>query len=314
MGKLIGYRLALVAPQLVLVSLLVFSMTYMVPGSPAAAILGAQANPERIAELESQLGLDAPPLQRLVEWYGAAFTGDFGTSYSSSLPVTDTLLERFPATLSLVLGGLLVAVVLGIGLGVLAGVRAGGLADRTVAAATAVGLAIPEFWLGLVLTLVFAVQLGWVPVISWTPVTDDPVAWARGLILPSLALGIGAAALIARQTRGAMVQALSSPFVDTLTAAGVSRRRIVMRYALKNAMVPVLASTGITVTIMIGASFVVEKVFAFPGVGDLMLRSVIGKDFPVVQAGVLMIACLVIVVNLLIDLGYGLLNPKARPQ
>ena len=134
------------------------------------------------------------------------------------------------------------------------------------------------------------------------------------MVLPSLALGIGSSALIARQTRAAMVSALAPPYIDTLTAAGVARRRIVLRYALKNAMVPVLAATGITVNILIGASFVVEKVFSFPGIGNLMLTSVIGKDFPVVQGGVLLVACLVIVVNLLLDVGYGLLNPQARPQ
>ncbi|CAL9620170.1 Glutathione transport system permease protein GsiC [Nocardiopsis dassonvillei] len=314
MGRLIGYRLALALPQLALLSLVVFSLTYFVPGSPAAAILGFQATPERVAEVEAQLGLDRPALVRLVDWYAGAFTGDLGQSYVSGRPVTDMLLQRMPATLSLVLGGVVVALVVGVGLGALAGTRPGGVADRVIAAVTSVGLAVPQFWIGLVLTLVFAVRLGWVPVIGYIPLEQDPVAWARGLILPSLALGLSAAALIARQTRAAMVTALSSRYVDALTATGISRSRVVVRYGLKNAMVPVLAATGITFSIMIGASFVVEKVFGFPGVGSLLLTSVIGKDYPVVQGGVLLIACLVIAVNLLIDVGYGLLNPKARPQ
>jgi peptide/nickel transport system permease protein len=153
-----------------------------------------------------------------------------------------------------------------------------------------------------------------VPVVAYTPLTEDPMAWAQGLILPSFALGIGAAALIARQTRTAMVRALASPYIDTLTAAGVPRRRIVLRYALKNAMVPVLATAGVTFRILLGSSFVVEAVFAFPGAGNLLLTSVVGKDFPVIQGGVLVIACLVIGLNLLIDVGYGLLDPKVRPQ
>ncbi|MFV2194965.1 ABC transporter permease [Nocardiopsis sp. LOL_012] len=314
MGKLIGYRLAIALPQLALLSLVVFSLTYLIPGSPAAAVLGVQATPDRIAEVEAQLGLDRPFMVRLVEWYGNVFAGDFGNSYVSGRPVMDLLLEKMPATLSLVFGGVVVALVLGIGLGTLAGIRPGGVADRVIAAATSVGLAVPQFWIGLVLTLVFAVNLGWVPVIAYTPISQDPLAWLHGLILPSLALGVSAAALIARQTRAAMVEALASRYVDTLTAAGVSPQRVIVRYGLKNAMVPVLAATGITFSIMIGASFVVEKVFGFPGVGSAMLTSVIGKDFPVVQAGVLLIACLVITINLLIDVGYGLLNPKARPQ
>ncbi|GAA3392633.1 ABC transporter permease [Cryptosporangium minutisporangium] len=314
MSKLIGYRLLLAAPQLALVALLAFSLTYVVPGSPAAEILGANATPELIAQVEAKLGLDQPMLTRLVDWFGAAVTGDLGVSYRSAVPVTDLLLERLPATLSLIVGGLVVAVVFGIGMGVLAGTRPGSIADRLVVGVTSIGNAIPEFWLGLILLLVFAVQLGWFPVVGYVPLDVDPAAWFTGLVLPSLALGIGSSALIARQARAAMVSALGSPYIDTLTAAGVSRRRIVFRYALKNAMVPVLSAMGITVNILIGASFVVEKVFSVPGIGNLMLTSVIGKDFPVVQGGVLLVACLVIIVNLLLDVGYGLLNPQARPS
>jgi peptide/nickel transport system permease protein len=199
-------------------------------------------------------------------------------------------------------------------MGVLAGTRPGSLADRAVVGVTSIGNAIPEFWLGLIFLLVFAVQLRWFPVVGYVPIDVDPAGWLKGIVLPSLALGIGTSALIARQTRAAMVSALAAPYIDTLTASGVPRRRIVYRYALKNAMVPVLSALGITVNILIGASFAVEKVFSFPGIGNLMLTSVVGKDFPIVQGGVLLIACLVIVVNLLIDVGYGLLNPQARPQ
>jgi peptide/nickel transport system permease protein len=313
MRKLVAYRLALAAPQLVAVSLVVFALIYLVPGSPAAAILGDRATPASIARLETQLGLDRPVYERLGEWLGNAVVGDLGTSLRSSRPVSDLLLQRLPATLSLTLGGLLVALVAGVALGVLAALRPGGLRDRGIVAATSVGMAVPEFWFGLVLSLVFAVELGWVPVVAYTPLTDDPTAWLRGLVLPSIALGVGSAALIARQTRTAMTQTLTAPYVDTLTAAGVPRARI-LRYAFKNATVPMLATLGITFRILLATSFVVEVVFAFPGVGSLLLSSVIGKDFPVVQGGVLVIACLVIAVNLLIDVGYGLLNPRVRLQ
>ena len=314
MRKLVGYRLLFAVPQLALVAVLAFSLTYLVPGSPAAEVLGASATPELIAQVEVQLGLDRPMPERLADWFGGALSGDLGVSYRSSLPVTDLLLDRLPATLSLVAGGLVVAVLIGIGMGVLAGVRPGSGRDRAVVGLTSIGNAVPEFWLGLVLMVVFAVQLGWFPVVGYVPLSEDPVAWLKGMVLPSLALGIGSSALIARQTRAGMVSSLASPYIDALTAAGVPRRRIVLRYALKNAMVPVLSATGITVNILIGASFVLEKVFSVPGIGSLMLTSVVGKDFPVVQGGVLLVACLVIVVNLLLDVGYGLLNPQARPQ
>jgi peptide/nickel transport system permease protein len=314
MAKLIAFRLALAVPQLLLVALLVFSMTYLVPGSPAAAILGTAATPERIAQVEAQLGLDRPFFERLGSWFAAAFQGDLGNSFATGRSVTELLLERLPATLSLVAGGLVVAILLGMALGLLGGTRPGSTTDRVSTTITAITVAIPEFWLGIVLLLIFSVQLGWVPVVAYVPITVDPLRWLQGLILPSIALGVGSAALIARSMRTSMAETLSARWVDTLTATGMSRPRVIYRYGLKNALVPVLASTGLTVSILIGASFVVGQVFAFPDIGALMIRATIGKDFPVVQGGVLIIATIVIMVNLIVDIGYGLLNPKARPQ
>ncbi|MFF2631464.1 ABC transporter permease [Microbacterium sp. NPDC058021] len=314
MLKLILYRLALAIPQLLLLSLLVFLLMYMIPGSPAAAILGVAANPESIARLEQQLGLDRSFFERLGEYYAGLVRGDFGTSFVSGRPVIDLFLERLPATLSLIFGGLVVAIVLGLSLGLIGGTKPGSFRDRAATTFSSISMALPEFWVGIILLLIFAVQLKLLPVVSYVPLSVDPAAWALGLILPSIALGIGGAALIARQTRTAMAVTMSSRFVDSLTAVGVPRGRVVMRYGFKNALVPVLASTGLTLSIMLGASFSVEKVFAYPGIGALMLRSVTGKDFAVVQGGVLLIAVMVILVNLILDVSYGLLNPKSRPS
>lgn len=314
MLKLVLYRLALAVPQLLLLSLFVFLLTYLIPGSPAAAILGYSATPESIARLEAQLGLDRPFFERLGVYYAGLFQGDLGNSFLSGRPVLDAFAERIPATLSLLLGGMVVAVLLGLGLGILGGTKPGSIRDRVSTAFTSFSMSLPEFWIGIVLLLLFAVQLKLLPVISYVPFAVDPAAWARGLILPSIALGIGGAALIARQTRTAMSQAMSSRYVDSLTAAGVPRSRVVFRYALKNSLVPTLASTGLTVSIMLGASFSVEKVFAFPGVGGLLLHSVVSKDLAIVQGGVLLIAILIILVNLILDVSYGLINPKARPS
>lgn len=314
MWKLITYRLAFAIPQLVIISMVVFSLTYLVPGSPAAAMLGNAANPAAIAQVEAQLGLDQPALQRFFSWFTAMLSGDLGGSIRLGVPVNDLLSQRVPATLSVVAGGMLVALVLGVGAGIYTGTRPGTIGDRVVTGGTVLGLAIPEFWLGLVLTMVFAAHLGWVPVVAWTPFGDDPLGWLRGLVLPSVALGLTGGAIIARQTRAAMVTAMAAPYMDTLTAAGVSRRLQVVRYGVKNALVPVLASSGVTFAILIGVSFVIEKVFALPGLGSLMLTSVISQDFPVVQGIVLITAVLVISVNLLLDISYGLINPQARPQ
>ncbi|HRN28402.1 MAG TPA: ABC transporter permease [Terrimesophilobacter sp.] len=306
-------RLALAVPQLLLLSLFAFLLTYMVPGSAAAAILGAAANPESIARLEQQLGLDRPFLDRLVDYYVGLFSGDFGSSFVSGRPVLELFAERIPASASLILGGLLVSIIIGLALGIIGGTKPGSLRDRLATSFSSISMSLPEFWVGIILLLVFAVQLRVLPVVSYVPFESDPIGWARGLILPSISLGIGGAALIARQTRTAMAETMSSRYIDSLTAAGVRRRRVVINYGLKNALVPVLASTGLTIGIMLGASFSVEKVFSFPGIGMLMLRSVTGKDFAVVQGGVLLIAVLVILVNLILDVCYGILNPKSRP-
>ncbi len=314
MLKLILYRLALAVPQLLLLSLFVFFLTYLIPGSPAGAILGAAATPEGIARLEAQLGLDRPWYVRLGEFYAGLVRGDLGNSYISGRPVVELFVERIPATASLILAGMLVAVILGLALGIMGGTKPGSIRDRVATAFTSVSMSLPEFWVGIVLLLIFAVQLRILPVVSYVPFDVDPFGWARGLILPSIALGVGGAALIARQTRTAMASAMSSRYIDSLTAAGVPRRRVVFRYSFKNALVPVLASTGLTVSIMLGASFSVEKVFSFPGIGALMIRSVTGKDFAVVQGGVLLIAIMIILINLILDVSYGLLNPKSRPS
>lgn len=313
MAKLVLYRLAFVLPQLSIVSLLVFSLTYLVPGSPAGAILGPSATPEAIAQVEGQLGLDQPFFQRLGEWFVAMLQGDLGTAYRSGLPVADLIGDRLPATLSLVAGGMLVALVFGVGVGVVAGSRPGTKVDRLLTGGTVLGIAIPEFWLGLILTTVFAAHLGWFPIIGWVPPQDDFIGWLHGLVLPSLTLGLTGGAIIARQTRAAMVRSLASPYIDTLAAAGVSRRTIHYKYGVKNALVPVLASAGVVFAILIGVSFVAEKVFSYPGLGDLMLTSTIGQDFPVVQGVVLVTAALVIAINFVLDISYGVINPQARP-
>ncbi len=315
MLKLIGTRLLLVVPQLLIVSTLVFLLVYLVPGSAAVLVLGdAASSPEEVARVEAQLGLDRPFFVRLFDWIGAALQGDLGNSLQSGRPVTELIAERLPATLSLIAGGLIVALLIGVGLGVLAGTHARRPADRAVTAFTSLLQSIPEFWLGLLFVLLFVIQLRIAPVVAWSPPDQDFGAWLRGLILPSLALGAGASALIARQTRTGVAAALSSRYADTLTAAGVPRNRIIWSYALKNAMVPLLAASALAVSILFGTSLAMERVFAFPGIGSMLVSAVIGKDFPVVQGTVLVVAILIIAVNLVVDICYGLVNPKARPQ
>ncbi len=312
MLKLIAYRLLLAVPQLLAILVLAFLLTYLVPGSPAAALLRFGVTPERIAEVETELGLDAPFHERLTSYVADAVQGDLGESYLSKRPVIDVVFERLPATLSMVVGGVVVALVLGIAMGILAGTRLDGFWDRAVMATTSVAVSVPQFLLGLFLLLLVAVELQWIPVVAYVRFTEDPLLWARGMLLPSLALGLAASGLIARQMRAGMAAAVNSDYAASLAAAGVSRRRFYFRYGIKNAMVPVLAATGLTLVILVGASFAVERVFSVPGIGHTMLHAVTSKDFPVVQGVVVIIAVLVIVLNILIDIGYALVNPRIR--
>lgn len=314
LGRLVGLRLLGVVPQLALVSALVFLLTYLVPGSPAAVLLGSRATPEGIAALEARLGLDRPAWIQFQDWVSGVVRGDLGTSWYGGREVTDVIGQHLLPTVCLVVGGTVVAVALGVSTGMLAALRQGGIVDRVVGVATAAGIAVPSFWLGLLLLSLFAVQLGWLPVLSWTPPDRDLGAWARGLVLPSLAAGAAGAAIIARHSRSAMLEALDAPYVQTLRAIGTPRRTIVLRYAIKNAMTPILTVVAFQVSTLIAASFVIEQVFTMPGIGSELINAVARKDIPVVQGITLVVALAVIVIYLLADIGYAIVNPRARPQ
>jgi peptide/nickel transport system permease protein len=314
MARLIAYRLSAMVVLLWLVSVVVFSLVHLMPGSPAAAILGRSANPEAVAELEQQLGLDRPLHVQYLSWLGDAVTGDLGESLFSGANVGSLIAGRVSPTLSLTAGAVLVAVVLGIGAGILGALRAGSATDRSVSVASALGLSMPEFWVGIILLNVFAVTLGLFPVLSWTPPSRDVAVWLQGLVLPCVALGVAGSAVIARQTRGAMLDALEAPYVQTLRAIGTPERVIIYQYALKNAFVPVLTVISFITVVMMGGTFVIEKVFTIPGIGSLMLDAITRKDIPVVQGVTLIVALWVTFIYLVVDVCYGLLNPRVRPS
>jgi len=312
-AKLVGLRILSLVPLLLMVSVAVFSLTYLMPGSTAAAVLGVNADPEAIEALEAKLGLDRSPVAQFQEWFGNVLHGDLGTSLFSGQEVGTLITTRLSATFSLTFGAMAIAIVLGVLGGVLSALRAGTLLDRGISVTASAGLSVPDFWVGIVLLNVFSVGMGWFPVISWTPPSRDPVAWLQGLVLPCLALGITGAAVIARQMRGAMLETLEAPYVQTLRAIGTSWRVIVFRYALKNAFIPVLTVVSFLAVATMGGTFVIEEVFTIPGIGSLMLDAVARKDMPVVQGITLLVAVWVALVYLLVDICYGLLNPRIRP-
>lgn len=312
--RLAGFRLVAIVPQLVLVSIAVFFLAYLLPGSPAAVILGPRASSENIAAMEARLGIDQPLHAQFLDWTSGVLRGDLGESWFGGRPVSELISQHLLATACLAAGGMLVAIVFGMSTGIVAALRPGTLLDRMVGLVTAAGLSIPAFWLGIILLGMFAVRLGWLPVLSWSPPSLGLGPWLRGLILPSVALGVAGAAVIARHTRSAMLEALEAPYVQTLRAMGTPMRVIVFRYAVKNAMVPILSVIAFQMSTLIGASFVVEEVFTVPGIGSQLIDAVGRKDIPVVQGITLVVALVVIGVYFLTDIGYALLNPRARPQ
>ncbi|MFJ4682642.1 ABC transporter permease [Streptomyces sp. NPDC091377] len=314
MTKFVVQRLLSALPTLFLVSAFVFTLVHLTPTDPVAQILGEGAPAADKAALSAQLGLDRPVAEQYASWLGGAVTADLGSSLYTGTPVSESLSTGIGITLSLAVAGMALALLAGVPLGILGALRPGSAADRLLTVLVALGLAVPSFWLALLLVLVFAVQLGWLPVVGYTPFLEDPGAWFTGMILPAVALGSHTAAVIARQTRSAMIDALDSPFVQTLLARGIRRRRIVLRYAVKNAMVPVLAVIAIQMSVLVAASFVIERIFAVPGLGTLLIDSVVRADYPVLQGSIVLVAVIVLLVNLAADLLYGVINPKVRPQ
>jgi peptide/nickel transport system permease protein len=312
MLRLILSRLLGTIPLLLALSVLAFALIHLIPGSAALRILGEGASPESIAQVERQLGLDQPLAAQYGRWVGGVVQGNLGQSLVQRRPVSQMIAERLPATLSLVTMAFAVALVVGLGSGIVAGIRPGSATDRSATVLASVGLAVPEFWLAVLLSLVFAVQLRWFPAVGYTPFSVSPAKWLQGLVLPAIALGLPSAAIIARQMRGSLVRVLQLEYIRAARASGLSPRSIVGRHALKNALIPVLTVIGFQIPVILGGAFVVEQVYAIPGLGSLTVRAILDRDLPLVQAIILLTGTLIILTNLVVDIGYAWLNPKVR--
>lgn len=312
MKQLALSRMLSVLPILLAVSLFTFLLTRMTATDPVVQILGPGASQADVAEYAHKLGLDLPLVQQFLNWLSGAVRGDFGVSLYTALPVAGTLADGVSVTLTLALSGMTLALLMGIPLGIWGAVRHGSWADRLLSLLVSLGLAVPSIWLALLLSLAFAVKLQWFQVVGYTPFSQDPLEWARGLLLPALALSVHTASVIARQMRSAMIDVLRSSYVHALRARGLPQRQIITRYAIRNALVPVLSVMAIQMSVLVGASIAVERIFAIPALGTLLIDSVVRGDFPLLQGAVVVIATIVLVVNLVTDIGYGLINPKVR--
>jgi peptide/nickel transport system permease protein len=311
MLRLIGRRLALSIPQLLVVSASTFLLVALIPGDVARTIVGPNGTQEQYASLRASLGLDESLPARYWDWLTHAVQGDLGTSLFSQESVSSLLGSRLPVTLSLVIGSTLVATVLGVGLGI-AGARASGPVGRVVDAIALVGLAIPNFFLGLLLVAWFAVALPWFPATGYVPFADSPSDWLASLVLPVVTLAVPGVAVIAKQTRDAMRDALERPFIRTLRAAGVPRRSLIYKHALRNAAIPVATVVGVVLVAALSGTVLVESVFAMPGLGGLAVTATDQHDLPLIQGVAIEFTVIVIVVNLLVDVAYGWLDPRVR--
>lgn len=312
MTALIVRRLLTALPMLFVVTLLAFSMISLLPGDPATAIAGEDATAEQIAYIRSELGLNDPFVVRYINWLTGLLTGDLGDSVVTGRSVTEEIFRRAPATGSIALGTLVVAVVIGVPVGLLQGMFSGKAFDKVALVGTSTGLAIPNFWLATILIGLFAVQLGVLPAYGYTPLGSGVADWVRHLILPSLALGVFAAAELARQLRAGYQHVYQQAYVQTARSKGIPAFSVVGKHIMKNAAAPAITVLGVRLSHLLAGTVIIEEILAVPGIGKYAIESIRAHDFPAIQALILFSAVVVVLVNLLIDVVYGLLNPKVR--
>jgi len=303
-------RLLFMIPVALLVSFVTFMIIHLIPGDPARVLLGESATPQTVAALRHQLGLDKPLLTQYVLWLGQALHGNLGQSIQLQQPVTQAILQRLPVTAELGIISLVVSVALAIPLGVLAAGTRNTPIDWLINVLSLIGTSIPNFVLGLLLILFLAVVIRPFPPGGYVPFTQDPLANLRDLVLPVITLAAGAVAGNLRQVRASMIEVLSQDYIRTARAKGLRRGRVYFVHALRNALLPLLTIVGLQAGAILGGAVIIESIFLWPGVGLLAIQSILSKDYPVVQGVVLLSALSYMLVNLLVDVGYGALDPR----
>jgi peptide/nickel transport system permease protein len=304
--RFIARRLALTIPVLIGVATLVFALIHLIPGDPAQAMLGESALQSDVDALRHQLGLDRPLVEQYGRFLAGLVKGDLGTSLRTGAPVTSQIAERLPATFELAFAAMLVAIAVAIPLGIAAAVWRGTAIDHAAMTVALAGMSIPNFWLGPLLAIIFAVELGWLPVSGRGGV--------ESLVLPAVSLGAALAAMLARMTRAALLEELREPYMQAARARGVSRFGAVMRHAFRNGLIPVVTILGLQFGAVLTGAVITETIFAWPGIGRLLIQSITFRDYPLVQGCILLIAVTYVLVNLLTDLVYGILDPRIRYQ
>ncbi len=304
-------RLIQAIPVLFVSAIIVFALMRLTPGDPVRAILGADATEEQCLALQHEMGLDQPLPIQFFDWLWDFVRGDLGVSYINKLPVRDLIAQRAVATIQLAIAGLLLTILLALPLGILSALTAGKRLDTIISAVTSFGISIPHFWLGILAILLFAVTLGWVPPGGYAPLGSSPDAF-KFLILPALTVCINTTAVLTRFVRVSMLDVLHEHYVRTAHAKGLRERTVIVKHALLNALIPVLTVLGMQLGRMFGGSVIVESVYAWPGMGRLLVNAINTRDYPIVQAVLMIMAIFFTLVNLIVDLLYGVVDPRVR--
>ncbi|MFD1360113.1 ABC transporter permease [Lentibacillus salinarum] len=305
-------RIVSLIPVLFIVSLAIFLIVHLTPGNPAAVILGLEATEEQVEALSEEMGLNLPIHQQYINWISGVLQGDFGTSYFMDEPVTEAILSHLGPTLSLAILAEIIALIIAIPVGILAAYKRGSVTDQSLMVATLLGMAVPSFLLGLLFMLLFGVQLQWLPVAGYEPLNEGLWAHFQYLIMPAISLGAIQAALVVRMTRSSMLDVLNTNYIKSVRSKGVKEFKLVFKHALRNAFLPILTIIGQSFGTLVAGAVVVETIFNIPGIGQLIINSVERRDFAVIQGVVLFVTLIYVFVNLIVDLLYGVIDPRVR--
>jgi peptide/nickel transport system permease protein len=312
MGGILVRRLLGALPILLIVSLITFGMIHMIPGDPAIAIAGMSATPEQIENIRRNLGLDQPLLEQLWDWYANLLHGDLGRSLLLGQPVVHVTMVRLPVTVALSTYALVLTLVIGLVSGIVAALRQNTWLDQVAMVFAMLGISLPSFYLGLLMIIVFAVDLRWLPTGGYVALGDDPIGWLATSTMPAFSLALLLAGLLARITRSTMLEVLRQDYIRTARAKGLPDRTVVLKHALANALIPITTVVGIIVSLLISGSVVIETLFSIPGIGQLLTQAVLNRDYPMVQGGLLITTALLVLVNIGVDVSYALLDPRVR--
>jgi peptide/nickel transport system permease protein len=306
-------RLLGAVPVLVIVSLITFGLMHLIPGDPAAAMAGLAATPQLIAQIRHDLGLDQPLLLQLRDWYlGLLLHGNLGRSILLGQDVVQATMQRLPVTIALSLYALVLTLLTGLTAGILAAVRQNTVVDQAAMIVAMLGISVPNFFLGLLMIILFAVHLGWLPTGGYVAFTDDPWQWFRSTTMPAISLALLQVGLLARITRSTMLEVLRQDYIRTARAKGLPQRMVVVKHALANALIPITTVIGIIVSLLASGSVVTETLFSIPGIGQLLTQAVLNRDYPMVQGGLLLVTGGLVLINIGVDIVYALLDPRVR--